>query len=213
MLTFNPDKHEYRLDGELIPGVTMITDQLSSYAGVPDDVMRHAADRGHAVHLATELDDADDLDYASLPEEIRGYVDGWRKLRTDAGWSTRDSEVRVYHDAYRYAGTLDCVGYFSELVHVKPTDLCLLDKKATYKTMPSAGPQVAAYAKAWDRQHPDDKIKYAFVARLKPDGTYVLDKVDIAYNWSVFLCQLTIRNWKKRYQLKQLDEIFKRRRS
>jgi len=75
-LTFDEPSHEYRLGDRVLPHVTAITDALCSYAGVPADVLAAAADRGQAVHFATELHDTSCL--GSVPDEIAGF---WKRGR------------------------------------------------------------------------------------------------------------------------------------
>lgn len=199
-LDFNAERHEYRVDGELKPNVTRITGMMSSYAGVPADVLRRKADIGTAVHLATEYDDDGDLDDATLPDEIRGYVDAWRAFRRDTGWVTEQSEQRVYSKRYGYAGTLDCIGHFERMKTVRPSVKCVVDKKATFTIMPAVGPQVAAYAEAWNETN-TPKVRRRFAALLRPNGTYLLHECGDATDFSVFLSGLTLSNWLARHKL------------
>jgi len=199
-LEFDAERHEYRFAGVLTPNVTRITSMMSGYFGVPADVLRRKAELGTAVHLATEFDDEDDLDYDALPEIVRGYVDGWRKFREQTGWVTELSEQRVYSARYRYAGTLDCVGHFGRMKTVRPSVKCLVDKKATYTIMPSVGPQVAAYTEAWNETN-TPKVRRRFAVQLKPDGNYKLHECGDATDFSVFLSGLTLLNWKARHKL------------
>ena len=60
--TFDPIEHIYRFDGQRVPSVTQILEPLIDYSGVPNGVLQYAADRGTAVHLATEFYDDGDLD-------------------------------------------------------------------------------------------------------------------------------------------------------
>ena len=198
-LEFNEARHEYRLDGELLPHVTGVTDSLCSYAGVPEEVLRKKAEIGTAVHYATELDDEGDLDDASLPEELRGYVEAWRRFKRETGWETKMSELRVHSVTYGYAGCLDCIGFFERLKGIKPLDPILLDKKTTYDIIPSVGPQTAAYEKAYNEMN-GTKVRRRFAVQLKPDGTYNLHDCKDASDWSVFLSALTLQNWKRRHK-------------
>ena len=199
-LEFNEEKHEYRIDGVLLPNVTRITNMMSSYAGVPASVLAAKAEIGQAVHWATELDDQDDLDYLGLPDELRGYVDAWRLFKKQTGWITELSEQRVYSKRYQFAGTLDCIGHFESLAKVRPSVLALIDKKTTYDILPSVGPQVAAYAEAWNETN-TPKIRRRFAVQLKRDGFYNLHECGDATDWSVFLSGLTLSNWLKRNHL------------
>lgn len=197
-LTFDKASHSYTLDGRWVPNVTLVTDALSSYAGVPADVLKRKAAIGDAVHYATELYDANDLDWNSVPIEIEGYVKGWVKFKEDTGWITELSEQRVYSEKYQYAGTLDCVGRFTKLRRLKPRHTIILDKKTTYDYLPSFGPQIAGYLQAWNEHH-TPKATHRVAVRLMPDGTYELYECDDPTDWSVYLSALSLRNWKHRH--------------
>ena len=56
-LTFDPEKHIYRLDGFIIPSVTQVMKPLSDekYKDVDQEVLDAAAKRGTAVHSACEF--------------------------------------------------------------------------------------------------------------------------------------------------------------
>ena len=199
MLEFDKASHTYRLAGAVIPHVTKVTDELSSYAGVPADVLRRKAEIGDAVHFATELEDADDLDFDSLPAEIRGYLDAWRKFKRDTDFVPSVSEQRVHSPLYRFAGTLDRIGYFGRLKGIKPTVSALIDLKTTYAILPAVGPQTAGYAQAWSETCARGlKVTRRFAVQLKSDGTYNLHECADPSDWSVFLSALTLLNWKTR---------------
>lgn len=202
-LEFVREGHFYLLNGVRIPNVTKVTDALSSYAGVPLDVLQRKAEIGDAVHFATELDDADDLDDSTLPDEIRGYVEGWRKFKRDTGWCTDLSEVRVYSQTYRYAGTLDAVGYFNKLKGIKPHVPAIVDKKCTFTIMASVGPQVAAYMHAYNEMKLGPKVTRRFAVQLRPDATYNLHECRDETDLSIYLAALSLLNWRVRHKLEK----------
>lgn len=201
-LTFDRDTHTYCLDGHVIPHVTQVTDTLCSYAGVPWDVLERKREIGEAVHYATELDDAGDLDDASLPDEIRGYVEAWRKFKRETGFIVGVAEMRVHSTRFRFAGTLDRIGTFEQLKHVKPTMRCLIDLKTTYAILPAVGPQTAAYAQAYNETFPDGaRINKRCAVQLKTDGTYNLHDCADVSDWNVFISALNLLNWKQRHNI------------
>lgn len=199
MLTFIKDRHEYRLDGSRIPHVTQVTDLLSDYSGIPRDTLAAAADRGSAVHLATQYWDCGELDMESLPAEVAPYVDAWAKFRKETGFTPAAIEFRVLSSTYRYAGTLDRTGNFARLADIKPTEPVLLDLKATYKLMAAVGPQTAGYLQAWNETVPATRIKRRFAVQLRTDGTYRLEECKDATDWSVFMSGLVLLNWRARH--------------
>lgn len=199
-IQFDSASHTYAVAGQRVPNVSLVTDALQSYAGVPAAVLKAKAELGQAVHYATELDDANDLDDDSLPEATRGYVDAWRAFRRDTGWVTHASEVRIYSAHYRYAGTLDCVGHFDRMKGVSPRRLCVVDKKCTYRLMPAVRAQVAAYAQAY-RETFGRAVDRVYAVRLNADGTFELAEFNDPTDLSTFLSALAVLAWKERLKL------------
>src|SRR5690606_20318453 len=85
-LIFEPDNHEYRHRGVVVPSVTQILGSLVDMSAIPQDKLEYARARGQAVHLACELYDQDDLDMASLDEVIVPYLEAWIKFKKEAGF-------------------------------------------------------------------------------------------------------------------------------
>lgn len=204
MLEFDRDSHRYTFNGQVLPHVTQVTDALSSYAGVPADVLQRAAEIGDAVHYACELDDQGDLEDSSLPAEIQGFVIAWRRFKEESGFEATHIEHRVASLTYRYAGTLDRVGRFHRLKRVKPRERCLIDIKTTYAVLPSCGPQLAAYACAWNEGIPmNEHVTRRFIVQLKADTTYRLEEFTEVTDLSVFLSALTLLAWRQRHNLEK----------
>lgn len=201
MLEFDRAKHEYRLDGVPIVNVTRITDTLAPYVGIPERVLARKAEIGEAVHFATELYDANDLDWDSLPDEIAGYVKGWARFIEDTGFVSVLTEARVWSTQLRYAGTLDRAGTFSRLKGIKPSERAIVDLKTTYKLMPSVGPQTAAYQRAAKESMSLDAAR-RFCVRLKPDGTYELTELRDPSDFAVFQSALNVHYWRERHGVK-----------
>ena len=199
VLEFNQERHEYRFNGAVVPHVTSVTDSLASYAGISDNVLRKKAEIGTAVHYATELEDEGDLDDASLPAVLHGYIEGYRRFKHETGFTADVTEYRVYSNVYHFAGTLDRIGRFERLKGIRPLAAALVDYKATYTIMPSVGPQTAAYERAWNEQS-DRKVLRRFALQLKPHGTYSLHECKDVSDWSVFLSALTLMNWRARHK-------------
>jgi len=105
ILTFDADRHEYRIRGEVVPSVT----QVLKLVGAIDDRWYHdrSAQLGTAVAEATALDDRDDLDPESVDDEVMVYVEAWRRFLRDSKAKVEAIEKRVCNPLYGYAGTLD----------------------------------------------------------------------------------------------------------
>lgn len=202
-LTFEPARHVYHLDGERLPSVTQILQPLINYDGVPNGILQHAADRGTAVHLATEFWDDGDLDEESVDPEILPYVRAWQRFRAESGFEVLRSEVRVYSPRHRYAGTVDCIG-------VMRGRLTMVEKKTTAVLHPATAIQVAAYRRAYNETcAAPARIRHSYSVHLRRDGTYRLDEwTPDEDHWAVFLALLnpdhsesaaTLAAWKAKY--------------
>jgi hypothetical protein len=107
-LNFDRDQHIYSLGDRILPSVT----EILKGAGVVNDRWWTEAGRwrGSQVHAACWYDDQDDLDESSLDPVLRGYVDAYRKFRSDTGFEPTAIETPIYSDLLGYAGTPDRIG-------------------------------------------------------------------------------------------------------
>lgn len=190
-LAFDEAAHEYRLDGKRLPSVTQVLAPLVDFSMVPKDVLERAQALGTAVHRMTELYDNDDLDEESLSDELRPYLDGWKKFRAECQFEPVTIEHRMSHPVYRYAGTSDRTG-------VIKGRLAVLDIKKMMVLGPHIGPQLAAYEKL--HQSEGLNVLDRVALGLRPDGTYRLKQYADPLDWQCFLSHLTIRNWKTKHE-------------
>jgi hypothetical protein len=184
-LTFDAETHTYRWNGELVPGVTSILRPLCSFDFVKPDVLAAASAFGTAVHKTCELADLGTLDEEALDPELAPYLAQWRKFCADFGCEWEWIEAPFYHQAMRYAGTVDRIGTVKGQAAV-------LDIKTSASLYPSVGPQLAAYARAYA---PDTgQYLKRFGLRLHADG-YELKPYTSPADWSVFCSLITLRGW------------------
>ncbi|WNO05978.1 hypothetical protein [Rhodoferax mekongensis] len=185
-IIFDEEAHIYRLNGNIVPGVTSILKPLTDFSMVKTEVLESASKFGRAVHKACELDDLGELDEGSLDPALRPYLIAWRKFTADYQCEWEVVEQLVYHSALNYAGTPDRYGKVKGRAAV-------VDIKSVSGTMsPAVGPQLAAYKNAIPGVPPVcDRIG----VQLKPDGTYVAKNYIDRNDWPVFCSLLTLRNW------------------
>ena len=193
-LTFEEERHVYKLNGIEIPSVTTIMKPLSAtlYAGVDDDVLRRAANRGTAVHNAIEnylkfgIQDIDAV--------YEGYFEAFLKWYKEYDVKPLATESRVYHKTIRYAGTADMPAI------VDGKAICIDYKTSASVNKMLTGIQLEGYAKAYESHGVcfDGKA----ILHLKPNGRYswvYYEKNDIE-SWEVFGALLKIRDHIQKYK-------------
>ena len=189
LLTFDEERHEYRFMGEVVPGVTSILKPLVDFSGIPRDVLAAKADLGRRVHETCQFWDEDDLDEESVQADVEPYLKAWKLFRKTTGAQVLQNERPVYEPLMNYAGTLDRVIQFDGAKW-------LIDLKTCFTTPLSAGPQTAAYLRALG----DNTVSRRAALRLRPDGTYRLDPLTGADDWSVFMSCLTLNRFLEKNQ-------------
>ena len=109
-LEFNEERHEYRLDGKIVPSVTQILRPLMDFSGIPPDVLEHKRQIGTAVHKAIELDLLGELDETSVAPALAPYFGAWRDFKSEFGVKDgTTTEYRVCSKIHGYAGTVDLI--------------------------------------------------------------------------------------------------------
>ena len=196
-ISFDAATHTYTdQHGRVVPSVTQALAVLDSYRGIPAHVLEKAAQRGTAVHRAVELHLQDDLDELSLDSEVAEYFYAYWKFEREHRYRPEHSELRVFSNKFRYAGTLDLAGPDP----ISKRGEAIIDIKTSRELMPSVGPQLAAYEKAYREAmdvSPNKKLK-RYGLLLKSDGTYELKTYDGSADFSVFLACLTVCNYQEK---------------
>ncbi|MGE0289340.1 MAG: hypothetical protein AB7I42_24090 [Bradyrhizobium sp.] len=160
MLTFDPATHAYTFAGKRVASVT----QILADVGMIDSrwFTEGAALRGTYVAQAVAWDMRDELDYDTLDEELKPYVDAAREFRAKVNFVPRLIEHPVYCEAWNYAGMLDVAGSFGGSDHNVES---LIDWKcgvhAHWHPL-----QTKAYAIALGR------VVVRASVLLRPDGTF-----------------------------------------
>jgi len=201
MLTFDEETHRYFWDGQQVPGVTTILSPLTDFSAVDPDVMRRASTFGTAVHRVCELDDEGaNLDEFDVDPALLPYLQAWRNFSRDWSVEWQHIENRVYHPTLRYAGTLDRAGTV-----LQPGDPshrrhnAMVDIKTSTSLYPAVGPQLAAYARAFDPFTGSSLRRYA--VQLRGDATYVCKEYRDADDFATFSALLALRTWCGRHSI------------
>lgn len=155
------------------PSVTTILDMypkgfyfeewLKSVGFNASHIAEMAAESGSRVHDAvSQLIDGSsptwtDSNYSEQEwKGIMGFVDFCERFSP----KFIGNEMMVVSHKYRYAGTLDIVGYLNN-------KLTLMDIKFTNEVRQTAWLQLAAYKKAWDETNPELQIEEVGILHLK----------------------------------------------
>ena len=183
-IDFDHEKHEYRVDGKLVPSVTQLCRFLNyDTATEARPWLRDAAaDRGTRVHAYTAaLDYGEILAADEIDEDCRPYVEAYQRFLRDLQPEWLDVERIVASTfsfssmpatgTYPFAGTVDRYG----LIDGKPV---VLDIKTGAKLNHAyCAAQLFLYSWAlaeWDDS--DDEVIWPkpLVLQLKKDGLYTL---------------------------------------
>ena len=157
---FDPETHIYHSpDGMRLEGTTdILQGELGGFDGFP----KSAAMRGHDVHAATQYWNEGDLDESTLTDEVKGYLDCFKRAKEHHGIKIIQNEIMRYHPKYLYAGRCDAVVEIGGIVGI-----------VDYKSGAPAGArdrwQLAAYVEMLKAEIPNLKGRWNLY--LKP-GQY-----------------------------------------
>lgn len=165
-IEFDAERHEYTVNGELVPCVSDIIAVYGNDMEEGDDLellMDAAAERGTTCHyiLASYLQGNWDVEY---PDSYEPYVDAIRLFLAEHHIEPLSIETPVYCEKYGYAGTPDLLCMFDDMLTV--VDYKFVSQIA--KTKVKA--QLNAYCIAYEEQgiYPDLMKAVQFLK----DGTY-----------------------------------------
>jgi len=188
-LLYNPDIHEYRLDGRRIASVT----EIISAAGLMDfcTAGEERMTLGRYIHQAIALYDQGELDMDALDPDWRPYLEQWIRFKAETGFEAIQGETPYYSQIYDFAGTPDKEGMLNGR-------RVLLD----YKSGSPAkwhNVQLAAYAKLLEEN--GLKMDKTFKLYLgSDDGLPRLREVSYQARliaWNVFMAAFTIHIFKE----------------
>ena len=201
----NPHRYVTAGDSEF-PAVSTVLRQAGlkpDYAGIPDHIMKNAAERGTMVHAACQYLLEGELDWASIEGgELEPFVRAFEQFQRDTSFRMLTSEMSVACPELGVAGTPDATGWLKRRA--------VVDIKATAKLDPSLGVQTGLYKAILDRTgYP---VEDRFLLHLKKDGKYKLvacdDPLDVHAGIAAAMLYAgrggdaaleIIRRWKQRY--------------
>jgi hypothetical protein len=200
VLTFEPARHEYRVNGVVVPSVTQLLEAAGltvDYRGIPVATLARARARGLHVDACCDLYDEGDLDWSTVHPDAVPYVEAWAKFRVAEGYEPLAAQVQLYHPTLGYAGTADTVGRAGRRWVV-------VDRKATVKVASSYGCQLAGYAlpglELAERDGGLAPVPWPPPARavvqLRPDASYRVVPYETPDDEAAFLGALALYQWR-----------------
>lgn len=199
MIITRDEKHQYKLDGAPVVGVTEVLKSVGAYG---PDAGRYWTEqdrqRGTDVHKLIRAYNLGLLDMTWCGD-LRGYVEGWASFLRDYKVVIRPDSIErmVGHKDLRFAGQLDCAtSEMSDPGYPTACPECILDLK-TGRPHPVHAIQTAAYRQAW--QHMQLGASFSVPGRgcvyLAADGTYEFCR-HIGYtDGDVWSSLFNARNW------------------
>ena len=183
-LEFNDDKHEYRVNGKVIPSVTELCGPLTySKYRVDNAVIEQAAFRGSMVHELTALWDRGDLEEDGvLAPDVGLYLMAWIQFCRD--YQPKWQYIEIPLACRTYAGTIDRIGEIDG-------NLVVVDIKTT-SSMDRANKialsmQLFGYCDLCFYNDIHTNYVKSLGVQLKKDGTYSVietDKVNLKYKFN-----------------------------
>lgn len=218
-LLFDKTAHEYFLDGAQLPSVTQVLRDagLVRLDGIPAFILEAARKRGSAVHQLVHYFNEGDLDWSSVADAYRPYLDGWIRYVQEKRLKVVLCEYRVASPKYHVAGTFDVLGTIID-PKVGAEEGVLIDVKTGDPEDVAADLQLAAYqALANERAKTDERLRDALArfkrihriaVRLTKAGTFKAFPYDDPRDLSQFL--VLAQAWHiraSRGAIVQLDDI------
>jgi hypothetical protein len=182
-IKFNKDNHEYSVDGVVYPSVTQVINNL----GLIDTQWfkpEHAA-RGSHIHLACQYLDEGCLDYDSLDEEYKPYIDAYKRFLNDCKPEWVGIEQKIFHPIYKYCGTYDRSGMMFG------NNITLDIKTGIYHHTHAL--QLAGY----EQTITDDKSSKRYSLYLSRDTTYKLIQHKERMDYKIFNNACSVYWWAK----------------
>ena len=171
-LVFEEETHRYFLDGKEVPSVSALLEPLnkSVYSDIPSDILQAAAERGTAVHRATEdIDAGISFDFC---EEWFGYIEAYMDFKKEHEVKWFATEQMYASKKHKFAGTVDRVGMIDD-------NFSILDIKTTstiHKTL--VIPQLTLYEMLYDEEVGVDKVEKRYILQLQKKGKYKLQEFE-----------------------------------
>ena len=158
-VVFDCEHHTYTLNGKRLSGITSLLDRQlfkDKYSGIPDEILRKAAERGTYIHQCCEL-----VDEGFVSDNLESI--NYLRLKEKYHLNHEASEYLV-SDNENYASCIDKVYRYDD------TTFYLGDIKTTYKLNKEYVQwQLSIYAYLFELQNPEANVASIFAIWLRGD--------------------------------------------
>ncbi len=195
MITFIEESHEYiDAGGVRWPSVTEILERvgLVDFSSIPKPIRLAALSHGRRVHRAAHFLTEGTLDWSSVAEEEKGYVEACAGFLTASEFEIAGQERLIWHPRYRYAGTTDAFGWWHGGHAI--ADWCTGDLVDSAKDLQTSG-----YAEALRVRPPVEWLDFTTVSpiarvgvHLKKNGKFSTAPFADPQDWPKFLAATSI---------------------
>lgn len=161
-VVFDAEPHTYNLDGLSLHGITgMLSRQLfpNKYDGIPEYILKKAAEKGSQVHESIELYDSG-FEPAEETLELKNY----KRIKGEYGLKTLANEYLVSDNSF-FASAIDLV--FTD----KEENIIFADIKTTRKLDKEyVRWQLSIYAYLFELQNPELKVGKLYALWLRGEN-------------------------------------------
>lgn len=193
-VTFDEEKHEYRIDGARVPSVTEIIKPVQRELGGSPATIDYKRQIGKALDAAIIImERGEQIDEESLDMALVPFLQAWLKFKRETGFRVLLNQQIVYSRKLRFAGTPDMMGTRMYAESSNPNEL--IDTKCVYTMDPVTAIQTAGYSIAAEESL-GIKVKRRGGLQLRPDGTYRYYPYTSPMDEQIFKCCLSIAAWK-----------------
>lgn len=195
-VAFDEATHSYLVDGKKLPGVTTILKVVNpdQYAGIAEDVLQRASERGSNSHHMVALEVRDRLDLAALTGHLVPNYDAWTQFCFDFGFRCEYSELVLVSRKYGYCGIIDMIGQLPK--HKRKPGRWQVDLKFTAAEPHLVGPQTAGYNIAACETIPGYDLKTPRGCLWIRGDQYRFIECNNPLDYAAFLSARTIVNWR-----------------
>jgi len=196
---FDPVNHTYHnlLNERLVSNTDILEGMgFSDYSQVPEQYRIPALERGTAVHAATALLDNRRRWARAGYEDVRGYVEGWRKFKKAFKFKPDLIEKSLHDPVYKVATTPDRWG---DSIHGLITVQIKTGEVEDWVGLQLAFEEKCIRLYLEDTAGGVQSSDKRFAVELRSDGTYKERRFTDPDDIRVFLSAVTVHQWQRKH--------------